>query len=260
MAESAGVDREEGATMSGVTQKGRGSFREQCAREEACFREAVRAHYEVRAPLYDQDRDLLDPHDCWNFDVVLPHLLRQSGSRILEVAAGTGLILEQLLAAGKDAYGLDLTVAQLKEARTKPGIPADRLVCADAEHLPFTDGRFDAVCIFRALHHVNRPERVIDEMIRCTRRDLFIYDSTGGRRRLVKRALSTIGLYQPLYYLRNGRWDTGYRSPSVTDGPIRVFYAEDGVPLLQRRGLRIRGILKTPLRWFIHATKEKECA
>jgi len=258
MVECSSVDREEDATMSDVTQRGSGSFREQCAREEARFKEAVRAHYDVRAPLYDQDRDLLDPHDFRNFEVVLPYLLSQSGARILEVATGTGLILERLLAAGKDAYGLDLTAAQLKEARNKPGIPTDRLVCADAEHLPYADSRFNAVCIFRALHHVSRPERVIDEMIRCARRDLFIYDSTGGRRRLVKRALAKVGLYQPLYYLRNGCWDTGYRSPNVTDGPIKVFYVEDGVALLERRGLRIRRIMKSPLRWFIHATK-KEC-
>src|SRR6478672_13409907 len=97
--------------------------------EDVSFKHAVREYYAGRARMYDQDREALDPHDFRNFDTVIPYLVEHSGSHVLEVATGTGIVLARLIASGKDAFGLDLSPDQLNVAQAKPGISADRLVC-----------------------------------------------------------------------------------------------------------------------------------
>lgn len=65
--------------------------------------------------------------------------------RILELAAGTGILTRELLAA---ADGADITATDLNEAMVGYGrglAPAATWRQADALHLPFDDGGFDAV-------------------------------------------------------------------------------------------------------------------
>src|SRR5439155_16348784 len=112
------------------------------------------------------------------------------GDLVLEVGTGTGIVLESLLAAGKDAYGVDFSSGLLGVAETKRAIPRERLACGDAEALAFSDNSFDSVCIFRSLHHMENPTAVLREMIRCARKSVFIFDSAGRSRRMAKRVLS----------------------------------------------------------------------
>jgi ubiquinone/menaquinone biosynthesis C-methylase UbiE len=92
--------------------------------------------------------------------------------RAVEVATGPGYVAMALAARCREVVGLDLTPAPIAIAeRTsrERNIGNVRFQVGDAEHLPFTEGEFDiAVCRF-ALHHFERPEAVLAEMVRVTR-------------------------------------------------------------------------------------------
>jgi ubiquinone/menaquinone biosynthesis C-methylase UbiE len=223
--------------------------------EQGIFKEEVRRHFDERAHRYDQDTETCDQQDFVNFETVIPYIIQHGGSRMLEVATGTGIILDLLLKAGKDAYGVDFSAGLLKIAESKRAIPKERLFCGDAEGLSFPDQSFDSTCVFRSLHHMENPKLVLQEMIRCSKKSVFVYDSAGEWRRLAKRALEKLGLYQPLYSLLRGQPDTGYRPPNETEGPVKVFYAEDALPILKSEGLRIAKVTNLHSNLFIHAER-----
>jgi len=219
------------------------------------FKEAVRLHFDDRADRYDQDTKTCDQQDFINFETIVPYVIREGGNRILEVATGTGIILEMLLNAGKEAYGLDFSARLLNVAERDRGIPRQRLFRGDAETLPFSNQSFDSTCIFRSLHHIENPQLVLIEMARCSSEGIFVYDSAGGWRRLVKRFLTRCGLYQPMYHLLRGQYDGGYRPATETEGPVKVFYAEDAVAILTSAGFRIVRIINFNSSLFIHASR-----
>lgn len=223
--------------------------------EANTFKDEVRRHFDERAEKYDADTEACDRQDFINFETVIPYLVKHSGERVLEVATGTGIILEMLLTAGKDGYGVDFSSNLLRVAERKRGINPERLFCCDAERLPMPDQSFDTACVFRSLHHMENPEQVIREMARCAKKNVFIYDSAGGWRRGVKLLLQKAKLYQLLYSLLRGHEDTGYRPPNDTEGPVKVFYAEDVIPVLKRQGMRIVKVMSLHGNHFIHAER-----
>jgi SAM-dependent methyltransferase len=70
------------------------------------------------------------------------------GSRVLEIGMGTGNLQLDLLRAGYEAYGIDLSPQMVREAARKArrvsGVPF-RACRARAEALPFPDCSFDSV-------------------------------------------------------------------------------------------------------------------
>ncbi|MBX3500198.1 MAG: methyltransferase domain-containing protein [Alphaproteobacteria bacterium] len=83
------------------------------------------------------------------------------GGRLLETAAGTGIVTETLVAALPSAVEIvatDLNQAMVDFAATKTGIMRAQLRRADALSLPFDDGSFDVVvCQFGVMFF---PDRV----------------------------------------------------------------------------------------------------
>lgn len=81
--------------------------------------------------------------------------------RVLETAAGTGIVTEALVAALPPAIEIvatDLNQAMVDFAAAKPGMTRARLRQADALALPFDDGTFDVVvCQFGVMFF---PDRV----------------------------------------------------------------------------------------------------
>lgn len=93
------------------------------------------------------------------------------GSRVLDVATGTGAQALAFADAGADVIGIDLCEAMLRIARKKAGAEHVEFRQADASELPFEDGRFDVTCVSFGLHEM--PEtvrrRVLLEMARVTK-------------------------------------------------------------------------------------------
>lgn len=91
-----------------------------------------------------------------------------SGSRILDVACGTGNTALPAARAGDSVTGLDIASNLLAQARQRAG--AEKLDIrfeeGDAEDLPFPDGSFDVVLSMFGAMFAPRPERVAAELLR----------------------------------------------------------------------------------------------
>jgi SAM-dependent methyltransferase len=88
--------------------------------------------------------------------------------RVLEIGCGTGEYTRPLAAATPaTVVAVDVTPSALRIARVS--LPVNvRLSGADVEHLPFSDGAFDAVVGNAVLHHL-RLECVVPELMRVLR-------------------------------------------------------------------------------------------
>lgn len=111
-------------------------------------------------------------HFDWqtNAPVVSEHernLLRAAflplGARVLDLGCGEGATLHHL-GAPDGAVGLDLFEDKLAFARTR--LPTCRFVTGSVYELPFEDGSFDHVLVRDVIHHLDEPERCIDECAR----------------------------------------------------------------------------------------------
>jgi len=93
-------------------------------------------------------------------------------SRVLEVACGPGFLALAFAQRCREAVGLDLTEALLAIAernRRERGLANVRFQRGDADRLPFADGEFDVAVCRLALHHIEEPRRVLQEMARVCR-------------------------------------------------------------------------------------------
>ncbi len=86
--------------------------------------------------------------------------------RILDLAAGPGLMASALAGTAREVVAIDLTAETLRVARTR--LDADghrnvRLVRGNGLVLPFAESCFDAAVIRLALHHLQQPQHALRE-------------------------------------------------------------------------------------------------
>jgi SAM-dependent methyltransferase len=81
---------------------------------------------------------------------------------VLDVGCADGVLRRALSPSGPRLIGLDVS-ATLLSAHPSP------VVCADATHLPFTDGVFDAVTAVNVLYHLREPVPALREVRRVLR-------------------------------------------------------------------------------------------
>ena len=87
------------------------------------------------------------------------------GSKVLDVAAGTAVSTQALAETGAWSLAADFSLGMLRAGASRK-VPK---VGADALHLPFADGTFDAVTISFGLRNVQDPGRALAEFARVTR-------------------------------------------------------------------------------------------
>jgi ubiquinone/menaquinone biosynthesis C-methylase UbiE len=97
-------------------------------------------------------------------------LVNLSGEeRVLDAGTGAGTLALALAPLVRDVVGVD-AVAELLEA-ARVNAPANvAFIQADITSLPFDSFSFSLACTRRTLHHVMRPELVVAELARVTRR------------------------------------------------------------------------------------------
>ena len=84
--------------------------------------------------------------------------------KVLDVACGTGDMVEELAKQGCDVTGVDISKEMLAIAKQK--VEGGKWMVADAEHLSFEDNTFDAVtCAFGVRNFVHL-EQGLGEMLR----------------------------------------------------------------------------------------------
>jgi SAM-dependent methyltransferase len=92
------------------------------------------------------------------------------GSRVLDVACGTGNLALRAAALGATVTGLDIAPALVDTARRKAeaaGLSV-RFDEGNAEALPYGDASFDLVVSMFGVMFVPRPERALAELVRVT--------------------------------------------------------------------------------------------
>lgn len=96
--------------------------------------------------------------------VALRRLLPPSGNRLLEIGAGAGRNTPRYRGFRQVAL-LDYSKTQLEQAQERLGADDRYLyIVADAYHLPFAPGAFDATTIIRVLHHMADPQTVLGQV------------------------------------------------------------------------------------------------
>lgn len=101
-----------------------------------------------------------------------PMLNLPDKSAVLEVACGTRVDGIEIVRSGKLVTSIDLSpdaVEHAKHLADQNGADAIRFAAADAEHLPFTDGSFDAVFVAASFHHFPNQPAALRELKRVTK-------------------------------------------------------------------------------------------
>lgn len=120
-------------------------------------------------------RQLSKVYDTWLRDLFWNEEMRsyglkmaglRAGMEVLDVGCGTGFLSEGILEVTPTVWGLDITPEQLQRARKKLPIP---LVRGDAENLPFSSERFDAVLSSGSIEYWPDPGQALREMHRVLR-------------------------------------------------------------------------------------------
>ena len=151
----------------------------------------------------------------------------KEGMLVLDVACGTGTLLDLYQQTGCRVFGIDASAAMLEVARGKLDRDAD-LRLGDATRMPYADGRFDLVTIVLALHEMPAADRsaVLNEVKRVMKEDgrLLLIDSHPGPIRfpegwLAKTVITFFEVIAGGEHLRN----------------YRDFLAHDGLPTLIAR-------------------------
>ena len=101
-------------------------------------------------------------------DVVLRHLPKSSGVRLLDVAIGDG-VYTSWLPEDWSIVGIDVSATQLAACQRKNAGRNLQLVLGEAEDMPFGDGTFDAVLSNGGFNHFNDPEAALREMARVAK-------------------------------------------------------------------------------------------
>lgn len=89
--------------------------------------------------------------------------------RLLEIGCGTGHWSEYFTGKGYAVTGVDISERMIAVARQR-NVAGGTFDVADAEKLPFPDGRFDVVAAIIVLEFTADPARAVSEMVRCVRK------------------------------------------------------------------------------------------
>ncbi len=97
------------------------------------------------------------------------------GMHVLDIGTGPGTIPLEMgrRLPGIRAVGLDVSTSMLAKAakNSRCRFPRLDLVAGDGEELPFHDNTFDVVTSFFAVHHMERPDKLLVEVDRVLKTD-----------------------------------------------------------------------------------------
>ena len=131
-------------------------------------RDHARALFAPLGPTYDRVGATLSFGQDPRWRRMMVRRIPRDGGTVLDVATGTGLVAEQLLAAGHRVTGLDQSADMLAVAKRRFG-EAVELVQASATEIPFPDASFDHLTFTYLLRYVDDPAATLSELARVVR-------------------------------------------------------------------------------------------
>ncbi len=160
-----------------------------------------RLYYDIFSSFYDgfvalHSHDRLDAARRFLTDQVPV----QNGNSVLDLCTGTGTLLAYLNAkvgTTGQVVGVDFSSGMLRKAREKiPNLINIRLVEADAAHLPFAAGSFDAVTCSHAFYELKGEtrHRALREIVRVLK--------PSGTFLMMEHEVPSNPLIRVLFYLR----------------------------------------------------------
>jgi ubiquinone/menaquinone biosynthesis C-methylase UbiE len=151
-----------------------------------------RKYYTETAERYEQIHELEPGSDPADVDFIISMLRMLQARTLLDVGTASGRTLPNLKSAIPELriFGFELVGALLDHAVARGSSTSGALIQGKGQSLPFADKSFDAVCEFATLHHVPDPAAVVGEMLRVTKKAVFLSDcNRSGQAHLLLRLL-----------------------------------------------------------------------
>jgi ubiquinone/menaquinone biosynthesis C-methylase UbiE len=118
-------------------------------------------HFSILAPFYERFIPLAQA------EVYIQFLDLPVKGALLDAGGGTGRVAQALHGYASEVVLVDLSRGMLKQANLKNGL---RVVAAETERLPFSDGTFERVLMVDALHHVINQAHTCAEVWRVLKK------------------------------------------------------------------------------------------
>tara|TARA_B110000208_G_C11616945_1_gene375738 strand:- start:63 stop:779 length:717 start_codon:yes stop_codon:yes gene_type:complete len=113
---------------------------------------------------------------------------------ILDVGSGTGRVISFFKNKNSAIKVIGIEpVKELRKVGYEQGISENDLIDGSGLGINFPDNSFDLVCEFGVLHHVKDNKKMVDEMLRVSKKAIFISDTNNfGSGSFVSRSLKQI--------------------------------------------------------------------
>jgi SAM-dependent methyltransferase len=181
--------------------------------------EIQRQYYVQTADRYDSMHVRAGDEHYFALSVMLAAVDFCAIESVLDVGSGTGRAIAHVkrYRPRLRVKGVE-PVRELRDIGYRNGLSREDLVAGDGLALPFEGGAFDLVCEFGALHHIQTPARVVEEMLRVAKKAVFIADSNnfgqgGAFARTMKQTFRALGLWPLVDFIK-----TRGRGYSISEG------------------------------------------
>jgi SAM-dependent methyltransferase len=175
-----------------------------------------REYYERTAHLYDASHVHSDDEHTLALHYIATFIDTLKISSFLDVGCGTGRGLAFFLRNKPhvDVRGIEPVPALIQQAVNVNGIPNALIMEGSGERLPYADQSVDATFECGILHHARNPEPIVREMLRVSRKAVFLSDENRFAHgsmfsRWAKLALCKAGIFRAAYRLKTR--GKGYR-------------------------------------------------
>lgn len=188
---------------------------------DSCEIEKQKIYYSDTAARYDSMHNNKGDEHYFALSLMLAQIDSLKIQSILDIGSGTGRAIRYIKQHRPDIRIVGIEpVKELREIGYSQGIAADELIDGDALKLQFCSDEFDLVCEFGVLHHIKKPSVAIAEMLRVSKKAVFISDSNNfgqGSKvaRFVKQFANLVGLWSLVDFVKTK--GKGY-TISVGDG------------------------------------------
>jgi ubiquinone/menaquinone biosynthesis C-methylase UbiE len=146
---------------------------------------------------------------------------------ILDIGSGTGRAISYIKQYRPDIRVIGIEpVQELREIGYADGLSRNELIDGDVTNLNFKDGEFDLVCEFAVLHHLGDPQKAVAEMLRVSKKGIFISDENNfgdgsPLQKGIKQSINFIGLWKIFNFIK-----TKGKGYSITEGDgLRYSYS-----------------------------------